>query len=87
MARTTSEPPPSKLPYHTNPVSRPYRGCVGREGCVPCSAPAGGRLASKYDLACHRPHAHLQWNWVSNLESSSPESLPLGHIGLNEIDK
>ncbi|GBM69681.1 hypothetical protein AVEN_49054-1 [Araneus ventricosus] len=37
------------------------------------TTPAGGRLASTYDLACNMPiPPDLQWNRVSNLEPSGP---------------
>ncbi|GBO40477.1 hypothetical protein AVEN_130492-1 [Araneus ventricosus] len=50
------------------------------------ATPAGGRLATMYDLECNGPPytADLRWNRVSSLRPSCPEvgTLPLGRRGL-----
>ncbi|GBM83735.1 hypothetical protein AVEN_256561-1 [Araneus ventricosus] len=47
------------------------------------TAPAGGHLASTYDLTCISPAymVGLQWNRVLRMEPSDPEAdtLPLDH--------
>ncbi|GBN20446.1 hypothetical protein AVEN_188504-1 [Araneus ventricosus] len=48
-----------------------------------CTTLVGGRLSLTSDLTCNRPTytADLQWNRVTNLKPSGPETktLPLGH--------
>ncbi|GBM12463.1 hypothetical protein AVEN_55299-1 [Araneus ventricosus] len=50
------------------------------------ATPAGGCLATKYDLACSRLHTRRIFSGIglSNLEPSGlkAETLPLGHRGL-----
>ncbi|GBN59348.1 hypothetical protein AVEN_101239-1 [Araneus ventricosus] len=47
------------------------------------ATPTGGHLATKYDLACNRPHTRRIFSGIG-FRPSGPEveTLPLGHRGL-----
>ncbi|GBO23526.1 hypothetical protein AVEN_110267-1 [Araneus ventricosus] len=90
MAPELAPPSPS---FRTTPLSSPsscYQalhpiGWAGMEWVLYTTL-EGGRLATTYDLSCpiYAPYiGHLQWNRISKLKPSVPETetLPLGHRG------
>ncbi|GBL83462.1 hypothetical protein AVEN_196323-1 [Araneus ventricosus] len=68
-------------------VLTPFLGRSGQCG-YSCTTQTGGRLATRYDLACSGPHSRRIFGGIGSRTWNHPaEILPLGHLGLDIVPK